>query len=41
MDLETSSPLLEKLKRRPTKKAVLVGLKPPAQMMKNMKSVDV
>jgi hypothetical protein len=39
MDLETSS---EKPKRRPMKKAVLVGLKPPAQMMMKMKnSVDV
>ncbi|MCI18397.1 hypothetical protein A2U01_0039551, partial [Trifolium medium] len=33
MDLETSS---EKPKRRPAKKAVLVGLKLPPQMMKNM-----
>ncbi|CAJ2643738.1 unnamed protein product [Trifolium pratense] len=40
MDLETSSSS-EKPKRRPTKKAVLVGLNLPAQMMKKMKSVDV
>ncbi|MCI48324.1 hypothetical protein A2U01_0069567, partial [Trifolium medium] len=38
MDLETSSSS-EKPKRRPTKKAVLVGLKPP-EMVK-MNSVDV
>ncbi|KAK2446107.1 putative metacaspase [Trifolium repens] len=41
MDVETSSSSLEKPKRRPMKKAVLVGLKPPAQMMMKMNSVDV